>query len=168
MFGHDWSIGHKPSNDTLNQSCAHQNSHLFQAESVLSLLFYTRQSRFPAASVRDPQGASYLGLEGSSRPLLTASGLVSSGSARAGTISWFPLGGNALCSHKSRVSFWDTQPSCDRIQAHASVSCLQQLGAGTTLGLCHSVLVRSLFCGTQMEGVKEKSCSLDCKEQHLG
>lgn len=167
MFGHDWSIGHKPSNDTLNQSCAHQNSHLFQAESILSLLFYTRQSRFPAASVRDPQGAFHLGLEGSSRPLLTASGPVSRAQPgqepSAGSL-W-----EAMHSVPIRpVSLWDMQPSCDRIQTHASVSCLQQLGAGTTLGLCHSVLVRSLFCGTQMEGVKEKSCSLDCKEQDLG
>lgn len=168
MFGHDWSIGHKPSNDTLNQSCAHQNSHLFQAESVLSLLFYTRQSRFPAASVRHPQGASHLGLEGRSRPLLTASGLVSSGSARAGTISWFLWEAMHSVPIRPEFHFWDMQPSCDRIQVHASVSCLQQLGAGTTLGLCHSVLVRSLFCGTQMEGVKEKSCSLGLKKQHLG
>ena len=103
MFGHDWSIGHNPSNGTLNQSCAHQNSHLFQMKSILTLLLYTRQSRFPAASVRDPQRASHLGLEGRSRPLLTASGLVSSGSAGAGTTSWFCQGQTFILRHAAQL-----------------------------------------------------------------
>lgn len=40
-------------NDTLNQSCAHQNSICSRRESIPSLLRTRLRSRFPAASVRD-------------------------------------------------------------------------------------------------------------------
>ena len=53
---------------------------------------------------------SHLGLEGRSRPLLTASGLVSSGSAGAGTTSWFCQGQTFILRHAAQL--WQNSWAC--------------------------------------------------------
>lgn len=101
VFGHDWFIV-KSWNSILLRNCV-LISHPSQTKAITSLLFHTRHSKDTIASARAPEGTSHLGLEMSSRPIVTSFMLVNNGSVWAGTSDWFLLGGSSPCSCKACI-----------------------------------------------------------------